>query len=66
MKENHQEVVVAWEPVLGGVDTHKDVHVAAILGRTGALLSTAEFPATLGGHATRCSSGCARSEIYSP
>lgn len=51
MKENHQ-VVVAREPVLGGVDTHKDVHVAAILGRTGALLGTAEFPATLGGHAT--------------
>jgi len=51
MKENHR-VVAQEEPVLGGVDTHKDVHVAAILGRTGALLGTTEFPATLGGHAT--------------
>lgn len=49
MKENHQ--LVAQEPVLGGVDTHKDVHVAAVLGHTGALLGTAEFPATLVGHA---------------
>lgn len=50
MKEEHR-VVAQEEPVLGGVDTHKDVHVAAILGRTGALLGTAEFPTTLGGHA---------------
>jgi transposase len=38
------------ELVVGGVDTHMDVHVAAVLARTGALLGTAEFPTTLGGH----------------
>lgn len=37
--------------VVGGVDTHLDMNVAAVLGCTGALLGTAEFPATLGGHA---------------
>jgi transposase len=37
--------------VVGGVDTHLDMNVAAVLGSTGALLGTAEFPATLGGHA---------------
>jgi transposase len=36
--------------VTGGVDTHMDVHVAAVLSRTGALLGTVEFPTTLGGH----------------
>lgn len=55
VKENHQEEeVVARElppRVVGGVDTHKDVHVAAVVGHTGALLGTAEFPATLFGHA---------------
>ncbi len=49
MKENHQ--VVTLEPVVGGVDTHKDVRVAAILGHTGALLGTMEVPATLVSHA---------------
>ena len=37
--------------VVGGVDTHLDMNVAAVPGSTGALLGTAEFPATLGGHA---------------
>jgi transposase len=32
--------------VTGGVDTHKDVHVAAALNEHGALLATASFPAT--------------------
>ena len=32
--------------VTGGVDTHKDVHVAAALDERGALLATASFPAT--------------------
>ena len=41
----------AEEAVVGGVDTHKDVHVAAVLGSMGALLGTCEFPATLAGHA---------------
>jgi transposase len=29
-----------------GVDTHTDVHVAAVLDRAGRLLGTASFPAT--------------------
>ena len=33
------------------MDTHKDFHVTAVLSHNGALLGTAEFPATLGGHA---------------
>lgn len=37
--------------VVGGVDTHLDMNVAAVPGSTGALLGTAGFPATLGGHA---------------
>lgn len=49
MKENY--CVLDEGQVVGGVDTHKDVHVAAVLGQTGALLGTAEFPATLAGHA---------------
>ena len=32
--------------VTGGVDTHKDVHVAAIVDRTGRILGTKSFPAT--------------------
>ena len=31
--------------VIGGVDTHKDVHVAAVLDELGRLLDTASFPA---------------------
>jgi transposase len=32
--------------ILGGVDTHKDVHAAAAMSETGRLLGTAEFPTT--------------------
>ena len=49
MKENRR-VLTEETVVVGGVDTHKYVHVAAVLSDTGALLGTAEFPATLGGH----------------
>lgn len=49
MKENHR--VLDEERIFGGVDTHKGAQVAAVLGRTGALLGIAEFPATLVGHA---------------
>ena len=49
MQTNRQELFR--ELVVGGVDIHMDVHVAAILSRTGALLGgTAEFPTTLGSH----------------
>jgi transposase len=48
MEKNHRTVF--GESVVGGVDTHKDMHVATVLDRTGTLLDTAEFPATLGGH----------------
>jgi transposase len=36
--------------VIGGVDTHKDVHVAAALDHLGRLLGTAEFPTTAVGY----------------
>ncbi|MFF4041211.1 IS110 family transposase [Streptomyces sp. NPDC001816] len=36
--------------VVLGVDTHKDVHVAAVLDRLGGLLSSGEFPATAAGY----------------
>ena len=36
--------------VVGGVDTHKDRHVAAVLDHIGRLLGVAEFPATRAGY----------------
>ena len=36
--------------VLGGVDTHKEVHVAAVIDDLGRILATAEFPATRHGY----------------
>ena len=36
--------------VTGGVDTHKDVHVAAVLDALGRLIATAAFPATRHGY----------------
>jgi len=37
--------------VTGGVDTHKDVHVAAVVDETGRILSTDSFPTTSKGYA---------------
>ena len=42
----------ATQRVIGGVDTHKDVHVAAVLDELGRLLDTASFAATAGGLST--------------
>jgi transposase len=36
--------------ILGGVDTHKDVHVAAVIDDVGRVLATASFPATRPGY----------------
>lgn len=36
--------------VIGGIDTHKDVHVAAVLDELGRLLDTASFPTTTVGY----------------
>jgi transposase len=36
--------------VIGGVDTHKDVHVAAVVDDRGKLLDTEEFPTTAAGY----------------
>ena len=36
--------------VTGGVDTHKDVHVAAVIDSVGRLVDTAEFDATASGY----------------
>ncbi len=37
--------------VTGGVDTHKDTHVAAALDQLGRVLGTEAFPATAAGYA---------------
>lgn len=37
-------------PVYGGVDTHKDVHVAAVVDETGRVLDTASFETTAPGY----------------
>ena len=37
-------------PVTGGVDTHLDVHVAAVVTAVGGVLGTAEFPITAAGY----------------
>ena len=37
-------------PVIGGVDTHLDVHVAAVVTAVGGVLGTAEFPTTAAGY----------------
>jgi transposase len=36
--------------VLGGVDTHKEVHVAAVIDDLGRIIAAAEFPATRSGY----------------
>jgi transposase len=38
------------EEVVLGVDTHKDVHVAAVISRLGVLLGTRSFPTTASGY----------------
>jgi transposase len=38
------------QAVIGGVDTHKDLHLAAAITETGRLLGTAEFPTTAKGY----------------
>jgi transposase len=40
----------AADEVIVGVDTHSDVHVAAVITALGALLDTAHFPATAAGY----------------
>ena len=42
-------IVETTRPVTGGVDTHLDVHVAAALDATGAVLAVASFPASRSG-----------------
>ena len=41
----------AAEDILMGVDTHKDVHVAAVITMIGGLIDTRSFPATTDGYA---------------
>ena len=40
--------------VTGGVDTHRDEHVAAVLDPVGGLLGTASFPTTATGYRSGC------------
>jgi transposase len=42
--------IVGTRPVTGGVDTHRDTHVAAAVDCNGGLLGTAEFPANASGY----------------
>ncbi len=37
--------------VIGGVDTHKDLHVAAVVDHRDCVLGTASFPTTLSSEA---------------
>ncbi len=37
-------------PVIGGVDTHADVHVAAVVDQVGRVLGTEAFPANAAGY----------------
>ena len=41
----------AERPVIGGVDTHADRHVAAVVNQVGRVLGTEQFPATAAGYA---------------
>jgi transposase len=36
--------------VFGGIDTHKDIHVAALLDSDGGLVGSASFPTTRAGY----------------
>jgi hypothetical protein len=36
--------------VMGGIDTHKKIHVAAVLGTNGAILGTEQFATLLTGY----------------
>jgi transposase len=45
-----QSMTAPLVPVTIGVDTHRDVHVAAVLDHTGRLLDTQEFPASTRGY----------------
>ena len=38
------------DAVIGGVDTHVDVHVAAVVNHVGAVLGVEAFPTTRGGY----------------
>ena len=45
-----QSMTAPADPVTVGVDTHRDVHVAAVVDQTGRLLATEAFPASTRGH----------------
>jgi transposase len=49
--------------VIGGVDTHKDVHVAAVLDELGRLLDTASFAATPAGYRRLSTWLCGHGEV---
>jgi transposase len=45
-----QSMTAPADPVTVGVDTHRDVHVAAVVDQTGRLLATEAFPASTRGY----------------
>ena len=53
--------IVETRPIIGGVDTHLDVHVAAALDANGGVLGVESFPTTIAGftelHTWLCSFG---------
>ena len=50
--------------VIGGVDTHKDVHVAAVLDELGRLLATASFATTVVGYRQLHRWLCGHGEVF--
>jgi transposase len=50
-------------PVIGGVDTHADVHVAAVVDQVGRVLGTEAFPATAAGYRAARGWMCAHGEL---
>lgn len=43
-------IVGSARPIVGGVDTHRDVNVAAVIDSNGGLLGVESFPTTPAGH----------------
>ena len=52
--------IVETRRVTGGVDTHLDVHVAAVVDSNGGVIGVESFPTTTAGFC-ECTNGCVRS-----
>ena len=54
---------VSTRRVIGGIDTHKDVHVIAVIDELGRMLDTASFPAHADGYRELCRWLCSHGEV---